>query len=93
MTLIVKNGRVIDPAQQLDTIADVLISDGNIRTIGQNLTAPGADLFDATGCVVAPGFYDIHVHLREPGFEDSETIASGAQCALVGGFTTICCMP
>ena len=93
MTLIVKNGRVIDPAQQLDTIADVLISDGQIRTIGQNLTAPGADIFDATGCVVAPGFYDIHVHLREPGFEDSETIASGAQCALVGGFTTICCMP
>ena len=93
MTLIVKNGRVIDPAQHLDTIADVLLIDGHIATIGQNLTAPGAQLFDATGCVVAPGFYDIHVHFREPGFEDSETIASGAQCALVGGFTTVCCMP
>lgn len=92
MTLIVKNGRVIDPAQQLDTIADVAIVDGKIATIGQNLKAAGAQEFDATGCVVAPGFYDIHVHFREPGFEDSETIASGAQCALVGGFTTVCCM-
>ena len=93
MTLIVKNGRVIDPAQQLDTIADVMVVDGAIRAIGQQLTAVGAQVFDATGCVVAPGFYDIHVHLREPGFEDSETIATGAACAVAGGFTTICCMP
>lgn len=93
MTLIVKNGRVIDPAQQLDTIADIAIVDGQIRTIGQNLTASGAEVFDATGCVVAPGFYDIHVHFREPGFEESETIASGSACALAGGFTTVCCMP
>jgi len=90
LNLIVKNGRVIDPAQHLDTIADVAIVDGRIKHIGHNLK--GAPEFDATGCIVAPGFYDIHVHFREPGFEDSETIASGAQCALQGGFTTVCCM-
>jgi len=91
--LIVKNGRVIDPAQNLDIVADVAIEDGSIREIGTNLSHPGAEEFDASGLVVAPGFIDIHVHLREPGFEHAETIESGSRAAAAGGFTSICCMP
>ncbi len=91
--LIIKNGRIIDPAQNLDTVADVAIEDGLIREIGSGLSQPGAEQFDASGLVVAPGFIDIHVHLREPGFEHAETIESGSRAAAAGGFTSICCMP
>ena len=91
--LVIKNGRVVDPASALDRVCDVAIEDGIIRAIGPNVDATGAELFDASGQIVAPGFIDIHVHLREPGFEHAETIESGANAAAAGGFTSICCMP
>ena len=69
------------------------IEDGIIRQVGHNIDPTGAETFDASGLVVAPGFVDIHVHLREPGFEHSETIESGSRAAAAGGFTSICCMP
>ena len=92
--LLIKNGRVIDPASHRDGVADVWIEDGVIKGVGTNLTAPaGADVFDATGLIVAPGFIDMHVHLREPGFEHAETIESGSRAAAAGGFTSVCPMP
>ncbi len=91
--LLIKNGRVIDPASGHDAVADVWIEDGLIKGVGANLSSAGAEVFDATGLIVAPGFIDMHVHLREPGFEHSETIESGARAAAAGGFTSICPMP
>jgi dihydroorotase len=91
--LLLKNGRVIDPASGRDGIADVLIQDAVVAAVGRNLGESGAKVFDATGLVVAPGFIDMHVHLREPGFEHAETIETGARAAAAGGFTTICAMP
>lgn len=92
--LLIHGGRVIDPSQHLDRVCDVAIEDGVIRAIGPNIEAPGAvDRFDASGMIVAPGLVDIHVHLREPGFEHAETIESGSRAAAAGGFTSICCMP
>ncbi len=91
--LIIRNGRVLDPASHVDRIADVLISDGKVAEIGPALSAPGAETFDASGLIVAPGFIDMHVHLREPGFEHAETIESGSRAAAAGGFTSVCCMP
>ena len=91
--LVIKNGRVVDPASGLDQICDVGIEDGIIREIGTNIPVTGSDELDASGLIVAPGFIDIHVHLREPGFEHSETIETGARSAATGGFTSICCMP
>ncbi len=89
MNLVIRGGRVIDPASGRDEIADVAIVDGHFSSTG----ADGSEEFDATGLIVAPGFIDMHVHLREPGFEHAETIESGARAAAAGGFTTICCMP
>jgi dihydroorotase len=91
--LLIKNGRVIDPASGHDAVADVWIEDGVIKGVGPNLSPANAEVFDATGLIVAPGFIDMHVHLREPGFEHSETIESGARAAAAGGFTSICPMP
>jgi dihydroorotase len=91
--LVIRNGRVIDPVSKLDAIADVLIEEGRIAAVGEKLQVSGAERFDASGLVVAPGFVDMHVHLREPGFEYAETIETGARAAAAGGFTTICCMP
>src|SRR3984893_14335918 len=91
--LIIRNGRVIDPASRLDAICDVLVEDGRIAIVGEKIHVTGAEKFDATGLIVAPGFIDMHVHLREPGFEYAETIESGARAAAAGGFTSICCMP
>jgi dihydroorotase len=91
--LLITGGRVIDPAAGTDTEADVLIRDGSIESIGSGLHDPDAKRFDATGAIVAPGFIDMHVHLREPGIEHAETIETGARAAAAGGFTTICCMP
>ena len=93
MKLVIRNGRVICPSTGYDNVADVLIEDGRIAAVGQNLSSPAAEALDASGLVVAPGFIDIHVHLREPGFEHAETIESGSRAAAAGGFTTICCMP
>src|SRR5216684_1852901 len=92
-SLLVKNGRVIDPASSLDGTADVLIDNGRITAVGRDLPRNGAEVFDATGLIVAPGLIDMHVHLREPGIEHSETIETGARAAAAGGFTSICCMP
>src|SRR5579883_3201210 len=93
MPILVKNGRVIDPASQTDRVCDVLIADGKIAAVGLNLSSPKAEVYDATGMIVAPGFIDMHVHLREPGFEHAENIESGSRAAAAGGFTSVCCMP
>jgi dihydroorotase len=93
-TLLIKNGRVIDPASGRDGVADVWIEGGVVRGVGDGFSAPsGATVFDASGLIVAPGFIDMHVHLREPGFEHAETIESGSRAAAAGGFTSICPMP
>ncbi|MCW5970679.1 MAG: dihydroorotase [Blastocatellales bacterium] len=89
----IRNGRVIDPAQGIDARADLLIRGGRIEAVGENLAAAGVETFDAAGLIAAPGFIDLHVHLREPGFEYKETIESGARSAAAGGFTSVCCMP
>src|SRR5262245_4725350 len=91
--LLIKNGRVIDPSSNHDAVADVLIEDRRLAGVGANLSASAAEVFDATGLIVAPGFIDMHVHLREPGFEHAETIESGSRAAAAGGFTSICPMP
>ena len=91
--LLIKNGRVMDPASCFDNTADVLLVDGRVAGIGANLSSAGAVQFDASGMIVAPGFIDMHVHLRDPGFEHAETIESGSRAAAAGGFTSICCMP
>jgi len=93
MSIVIKNGRVIDPASNTDRVADVLIVDGRIAGVAPNLSSPNAEVFDASGMIVAPGFIDMHVHLREPGFEHAETIESGSRAAAAGGFTSICAMP
>lgn len=90
-----RGGRVVDPAQHLDGVRDVRIRDGRIAEIGEHLSveAGECDVFDATGAVVAPGFIDMHVHLREPGQTHKETIATGSAAAVAGGFTAVACMP
>jgi dihydroorotase len=91
--LLLKNGRVVDPASKTDAVLDVLLEGERIAKIGANLSAAGAEIFDAKGLVVAPGFIDLHCHLREPGQELSETIETGTRAAARGGFTAVCCMP
>jgi dihydroorotase len=92
--ILLSGGRVIDPAGARDEPADLLILDGRIEAIGHGLAAPpGARVVDARGKVVAPGLIDVHVHLREPGQEHLETIATGASAAVAGGFTAVCAMP
>jgi dihydroorotase len=92
--LLLTGGRVIDPSRNADDVADVLLADGRIVAVGRNIGAPdGAEVLDVQGRVVAPGLVDVHVHLREPGQEDLETIATGSAAAVAGGFTSICAMP
>lgn len=91
--LLIRGGRVIDPSARLDARVDILVENGRIAQIGEGLKAKSAEIFDASGCVVTPGFIDIHTHLREPGREDKETIATGARAAAAGGFTAVCAMP
>ena len=93
MKLLVKGGRVIDPSQNMDEIADLILEDGRVKTLGSDLLDADAEVFNAMGLVVSPGFIDLHVHLREPGDEYKETIASGAKAAVAGGFTSVCAMP
>ena len=91
-TILIQNGRVIDPSQALDRVTNLLISAGHIA--GYDANSGSYDtIIDATGKIVAPGLIDMHVHLREPGFEEDETIATGTAAALAGGFTSIACMP
>lgn len=91
--LLIKNGRLIDPAQGIDAPRDLSIIDGKVSAIEPEIEVGAARVIDATGLVVTPGLIDLHVHLREPGFEYKETIESGARAAVAGGFTSICCMP
>jgi len=94
MKTILKGGRVIDPANGRDGEFDVLIEDGTITGIGKDLPAGGADVFEVKrGWIVTPGLVDMHVHLREPGQEHKETVATGAAAAVAGGFTAVACMP
>jgi len=90
---LIKNGRVIDPANNIDDILDILISDGKIEKIKKDITDEKAEILDAKNRIVAPGLIDMHTHLREPGREDEETVLTGARAAVKGGFTTIVCMP
>ena len=94
MSILIKGGRVIDPSQGLDKVADVAVEGGKVKEIGQGLAAPaGAKIIDATGKCVVPGLIDMHVHLRDPGLEYKEDIVSGTRAAAAGGFTSVCCMP
>ncbi|MEX2148512.1 MAG: dihydroorotase [Candidatus Rokuibacteriota bacterium] len=93
MSLLIRNGRVIDPANSVDGVQDVLVTGSTLTRVGAALAAPeGVTTIDATGKVVCPGFIDIHVHLREPGYEYKETVATGTRAAAAGGFTAVCCM-
>ena len=94
--LLIKNGRILDPASKSDASCDLLLDGERIAEIaptGKISPANGAEVFDASGLIVAPGFIDMHVHLREPGQENSETIETGTLAAARGGFTAVCCMP
>jgi len=91
--LLLKGGRVVDPARGVDDVLDVLIEDGLVAQVGARLSAKGVEVVDVDEKIVAPGFIDLHTHLREPGREDKETIATGTRAAAVGGFTAVCAMP
>jgi dihydroorotase len=91
--LLVVGGRVVDPSQELDAKLDVLLKDGVVERLGEGLRVRDAKRIDAKGLVVCPGFIDLHTHLREPGREDKETIATGTRAAAAGGFTAVCAMP
>jgi len=93
MQLVLRQGRVIDPSQKLDRIADLAIDEGRVAEISSSVPRKGRKEIDARGLIVAPGFIDMHVHLREPGREDAETIESGTTAAARGGFTAVACMP
>ncbi|MBT6722984.1 MAG: amidohydrolase family protein, partial [Planctomycetaceae bacterium] len=91
-SIIIRNGRIIDPSQALDEVSDLLIQDGKIAAIGTDLGTADEEI-EATGKIISPGLVDAHVQLREPGFEEDETIESGTAAAINGGFTSIACLP
>ena len=92
--LLLKGGRVLDPSQDLDGVRDILLADGMVAALGEQIAAPeDTRIIDCAGLLVTPGLIDVHVHLREPGGEHKETIASGARAAAAGGFTAVCAMP
>jgi dihydroorotase len=93
MGILIKNGRVIDPANNSDGVCDILVEGGKISQIGKNIKADVDKTIDASGKIVMPGIVDMHVHLREPGREDKETVASGTKAALKGGVTSVLAMP
>ncbi len=92
--ILIRGGRVIDPSRGTDGVADVYLADGKVASVGRNIAGDdGCQVIEAAGKVVAPGLIDLHVHLREPGQEDLETVATGAMAAAAGGFTAVCAMP
>src|SRR5574340_1168089 len=95
MMLLIKNGHIIDPANKVDEKLDLLLSDGKIAKLGKagTISADNAEVVDAAKMLVVPGLIDLHVHLREPGYEYKETVATGTAAAKAGGFTAVCCMP
>jgi dihydroorotase len=95
-SLYITGGHIIDPFRGIDMVGDVLIREGNLEWVGENglgMCPDGCQVFSAKGLVVSPGFIDLHCHLRDPGFEEKETIATGTEAAARGGFTAVCCMP
>lgn len=93
MKLLLKGGLIVDPSQDLEKKCDLLIADGRIEALGNSLRADDAETIEVGGCIVTPGWIDMHVHLREPGREDKETIETGCRAAVAGGFTSVACMP
>lgn len=93
MKILIKNGRLVDPSQNIDALRDILIEDGLVKAVAENITAEDCEIYDAQGLIVAPGLVDVHTHLREPGLEAKEDIVSGTKAAAAGGVTTIACMP
>jgi dihydroorotase len=92
--IVIRGGRVIDPSRGIDTVGDIYLADGKIASVGQDIGSPDdALVLSAAGRIVTPGLIDLHVHLREPGQEDIETVATGAMAAAAGGFTAVCAMP
>jgi len=92
-SILITGGHVVDPANQLDGEADIFLKDGKVEKVGKGLKVKADLVIDAKGKIVTPGLVDIHVHLREPGFEYKETIATGTQAAVAGGVTSVACMP
>ena len=93
MRLLIQNGHVVDPANKIDDIRDILIEKSIISRVARNIKDRADKVIDATGKLVMPGIVDMHVHLREPGFEHKETIATGGMAGVAGGFTALACMP
>ena len=93
MSILIKGGLIVDPANKIEKIADILVEDGKIAKIAENIEANGAEIIDAKGKIVAPGLIDLHVHFREPGLEYKEDITTGSRAAARGGVTTVVCMP
>ncbi len=93
MRTLLKNGRILDPSQEIDIVGSVVIEDSQIVEVGPDVDEVADEVYDCKGLWIAPGLVDLHVHLREPGDEQRETIRTGTQAAAAGGFTTICCMP
>ena len=90
---LIKGGRVIDPTNKVDAVLDIFVSGGKIEKVGKDLDVKADETIDAKGRIVSPGLIDMHVHLREPGREDEETVKTGSRAAVRGGFTGILCMP
>ncbi len=93
MKTLIKNGRVVDPSQNIDAVLDVLVEDGKILQVDKKINDKADEVFDATGLIVAPGFIDVHTHLREPGLEAKEDLVTGTMAAAAGGITRVACMP
>ncbi len=92
-SILIKKGRLIDPANGVDAVKDILVKDGKVAEIGDNIEENADKVIDASGLVVMPGLIDLHVHFRDPGYENKETISTGSRAAAMGGFTTVCTMP